>query len=76
MNFEYDSGYGTMELSGTIWLKDGTWLTWGEYDGSEWWEGHYLPELSERTVEEVIWPSLFKPFNLIKWNTYFYYYYH
>ena len=53
MNFEYDSGYGTMELSGTIWLKDGTWLTRGEYDGSEWWDYHSLPEMPERTIEEV-----------------------
>ena len=48
MNFEYDSGYGTMELSGTIWLKDGTWLTRGEYDGSEWWDYHFLPRTPER----------------------------
>ena len=53
MNFAYDSGYGTMELSGTIWLKDGTWLTRGEYDGSEWWDYHSLPEMPERIIEEV-----------------------
>jgi hypothetical protein len=48
MNFEYDNGYGTMELSGTIWLKDGDWLTRGEYDGSEWWDYHSLPEMPKR----------------------------
>lgn len=48
LNFEYDSGYGLQELSGTLWLKDGTWLTRGEYDGSEWWEYHYLPEMPKR----------------------------
>ena len=48
LNFEYDSGYGLQELSGTLWLKDGSWMTRGEYDGSEWWECHYLPELPKR----------------------------
>lgn len=46
LNFDYDSGYGGQELFGTIWLEDGTWLTRGEYDGSEWWEHNKLPEIS------------------------------
>ena len=28
---EYDDGYGGQELYGTIWYKDGTWSTRGEY---------------------------------------------
>ena len=38
LDVEYDDGYGTQELFGTIWLTDGTWMDRGEYDGSEWWQ--------------------------------------
>jgi len=43
LDFDYDSGYGGQELFGTVWLEDGTWLSRGEYDGSEWWEHNVLP---------------------------------
>ena len=42
---DYDSGYGSQQLFGTIWYKDGTWSTRGEYDGSEWWKYNSCPEL-------------------------------
>ncbi len=45
LNFEYDSGYGGQNLYGTVWLKDETWLSRGEYDGSELWEHNILPEI-------------------------------
>ena len=45
LDFEYDSGYGGQELFGTVWLEDGTWLSRGDYDGSEWWEHNSLPEI-------------------------------
>jgi len=45
LDFTYDAGYGSQELDGTVWLLDGTWFTRGEYDGSEWWEYHVLPEI-------------------------------
>ncbi len=45
LDFEYDSGYGSQHLLGTVWLSDGTWLSRGEYDGSEWWEHNELPEI-------------------------------
>lgn len=45
IDFEYDSGYGSEELGGTVWFNDGTWLERGEYDGSEWWEHKKLPEI-------------------------------
>nr|WP_298659840.1 hypothetical protein [uncultured Flavobacterium sp.] len=45
LDFEYDSGYGGQELYGTVWLEDGTWLSRGEYDGSEWWEHNVLPDV-------------------------------
>ncbi len=43
LDFEYDDGYGGQVVFGTIWMEDGTWLTRGEYDGSEWWEVHSRP---------------------------------
>lgn len=45
INKDYDAGYGSQELYGTIWYKDGTWSTRGEYDGSEWWDYHCVPEI-------------------------------
>jgi hypothetical protein len=45
LNFKYDSGFGGQELFGTVWLSDGTWLSRGEYDGSEWWDYNKLPEI-------------------------------
>lgn len=45
LDVEYDDGYGTQELFGTIWLTDGTWMDRGEYDGSEWWQHQECPEI-------------------------------
>jgi hypothetical protein len=45
LNFKYNSGFGGQELFGTVWLSDGTWLSRGEYDGSEWWDYNKLPEI-------------------------------
>lgn len=45
LNFDYDSGYGGQNLFGTIWYKDGTWSSRGEYDGSEWWEYNRCPRI-------------------------------
>lgn len=45
LDFEYDGGYGGQELYGTVWLEDGTWLSRGEYDGSEWWKHNVLPAI-------------------------------
>ena len=45
LDFTYDDGYGGQELYGTVWLEDGTWLSRGEYDGSEWWEHNVLPAI-------------------------------
>lgn len=61
LDFEYDDGFGSQKLFGTIWFEDGTWADRGEYDGSEWWEYHKCPEIpneleSEDTVsmEDII----------------------
>jgi hypothetical protein len=45
LDFDYDSGYGTQELFGTVWFEDGTWLSRAEYDGLEWWVHNQLPEI-------------------------------
>ena len=45
LNFDYDNGYGSQNVYGTVWLNDGTWLDRGEYDGSEWWEHRKAPEI-------------------------------
>ena len=37
LNKDYDAGYGTQELWGTLWLSDGSWAERSEYDGSENW---------------------------------------
>jgi len=44
---EYNDGYGSQELYGTIWYEDGTWSERGEYDGSEWWSHVFHPEIPE-----------------------------
>jgi hypothetical protein len=46
LDFEYDSGYGSQELDGIIWIKDSNnWFSRGEYDGSEWWELNAIPDI-------------------------------
>lgn len=54
LDFDYDNGWGEQELFGTVWFKDGCWLTRTEYDGKEWWEHHTLPEVPEQCKEENI----------------------
>jgi len=45
INFEYDSGYGSQELYGTIWYKDKSWSERYEYDGSERWDYKKVPKI-------------------------------
>ena len=45
LNFEYNSGYGSQELFGTIWYYDGTWSDRSEYDGSEEWSHNECPPI-------------------------------
>jgi hypothetical protein len=51
LDFNYDSGYGGQELFGTIWYKDGTWSSRGEYDGYERWEYNVCPELPKSLLK-------------------------
>lgn len=58
LNFEYDNGYGSMEITGTVWCHDSnlavpsTWLTRDEYDGSEWWVYNTLPKIPKECNRE------------------------
>ena len=52
IDFEYDNGYGCQELFGTIWYEDGTWSSRGEYDGREWWEYNFVPEMPDQLKGE------------------------
>ena len=45
LDFEYNSGYGSQNLFGIVWLDNGAWLERGEYDGSEWWEYKEYPTI-------------------------------
>jgi hypothetical protein len=45
LDFDYDDGYGSQYLDGTVWLENGTWLERGEYDGSEWWYLKSTPKI-------------------------------
>lgn len=47
LDFEYDDGYGIQEVTGTVWMSDGTWYKREEYDGSEWWEYYSYPEIPD-----------------------------
>lgn len=47
LDFEYENGYGTQHLYGTVWLTDNAWLERGEYDGSEWWVYKQVPSLPD-----------------------------
>jgi hypothetical protein len=51
LDFDYDTGYGGQELYGTVWMLDDTWLTRGEYDGSEWWDFNSLPEIPKELAQ-------------------------
>ena len=43
-SINYDNGYGSQKLFGVVVFKDGTWLARWEYDGSEGWRKHIIPE--------------------------------
>lgn len=45
ISFQYDAGYGSQNLYGTIWYIDGTYSERSEYNGSERWEYRKAPEV-------------------------------
>lgn len=52
-NVEYDNGFGGAEVAEdlVVLFTDGSWLSRGEYDGSEWWSYNKAPAV----------PSEYKP---------------
>ena len=50
LDFEYDAGWGSQCIGGTVWFGDGTWLTRNEYDGSEWWAYLYTPKIPDHLL--------------------------
>jgi hypothetical protein len=49
----YYSGYGGQELFGTVWMDNGEYITRGEYDGSEWWNYHRVPEIPNELMNQI-----------------------
>ena len=45
LDFDYDDGYGTQELFGTVWFEMREWAEREEYDGSENWIIKSYPEI-------------------------------
>lgn len=45
LDFEYDNGYGSQELFGTVWFTNSIWMDRYEYDGSEYWDIHKYPDI-------------------------------
>jgi hypothetical protein len=43
LDFDYDSGYGSQQLFGTVWFTNDIWMDRHEYDGSENWDIHRYP---------------------------------
>ena len=52
LDFEYDDGYGTQELFGTIWYEDGSWSEREEYDGSECWAYKTSPAIPAKLIRK------------------------
>ena len=54
-DFDYDSGWGSAKINTGLVIRfdDGTWLSRGEYDGSEWWEWNYVPEIPEKVPRKM-----------------------
>lgn len=54
LDFNYDNGYGTQEIFGTVWFTNGIWMDRHEYDGSEHWDIHKYPEIPENLQNEPL----------------------
>lgn len=50
-SINYYAGYGTQQLFGVVVYNDGSWLSRGEYDGSEWWTLNKCP-IEEEVFED------------------------
>jgi len=45
LDFDYDDGYGTQELFGTVWFEMREWAERCEDEGHEWWEIKSYPQI-------------------------------
>ena len=54
LNFNYNNGYGTRYLYGTVWLTYGVWLERWEYDGSEGWELKTCPMIPDHLYKKSL----------------------
>lgn len=63
-DFNYDDGYGSSKIATDLilYFKDKTYMTRGEYDGSEWWE-YLVPKLFNENDK-------YKDFDIIGGNEY------
>ena len=50
LNFNYDDGYGSQELYGIVWFKDGSWFKREEEDGLEWWVYTSVPQIPDEML--------------------------
>lgn len=51
---EYDSSYGAPEIATDLMLiGDDFWMERGEYDGSEWWDFHTMPDTTGLPTREI-----------------------
>lgn len=53
---DYDNGYGAQEVATdlVILMKDGSWFSRGEYDGSEWWQLNRRPAVVAETSDDKV----------------------
>ena len=51
---EYNSSYGAPEIATDLTLiGDDFWMERGEYDGSEWWDFHTMPDTTGLPIREI-----------------------
>ena len=53
LRFNYNDGFGSQNLFGVVWFKDGSWLEREEYDGSEGWILKRTPDVPKLLQKEV-----------------------
>ena len=51
---EYNSFYGAPEIATDLMLiGDDFWMTRGDYDGSEWWDFHTMPDTTGMPIRKI-----------------------
>ena len=54
LDFNYNNGFGSQELFGTVWLTYGVWLSRWEYDGSEGWQVNSCPHIPNHLYKKSL----------------------